>query len=466
MKSRKNHAHMGQVVVVTRVATSDMDPRRARNVILLLAFSMALLMTGYAIIMPLFARRLDEFGSGANELALMSTAYALAGIVAAPFMGALADRAGRRPLVLGSLLAFALANVGFLLATSTEMLIVLRALEGALSAGLGPAAMGIVADIAPENQRARWIGVVMGGGSAGWVLGPVVGGVLYDVSGFEAPFMISAGVSLLAFIAAAVLIPETRPRKVWRREALRQRRVAALAPAQAASLRAALPRPLSTFATLLLISFVMYFAWAFFEPRLLFFVFDDLGWTTTRFGVAAGGYGLASLLGQTTLGQMGDRFGRRPSIALGLLLFAAQFAGVVFTTSFGLIMLSFAIAGLGEGLASPALGAFFLDISEEQHRSRVMGINASASALGGVVGPLLAAAAGSVSPQSAFAGGAAVVIGAALLALVVLKATDQAAEGARARVWDISDVRALAAQASLRGVVRSAAAARKLKGTL
>jgi predicted MFS family arabinose efflux permease len=156
---------MGKVVVATQVITSEMDPRRARKVILLLAVSMGLLMTGYAIIMPLFARRLGEFGSGVGALSLMSTAYALAGILASPFFGALADRMGRRPLVLGSLAAFALANIGFLVATSTDMLIVVRALEGALSAGLVPAALGIVADIAPEDKRARWIGVVMGGAS-------------------------------------------------------------------------------------------------------------------------------------------------------------------------------------------------------------------------------------------------------------------------------------------------------------
>ena len=457
---------MGQVITATQVVTSEMEPRRARTIVLLLAVSMGLLMTGYAIIMPLFARRLDEFGSGASDLALMSTAYALAGIVAAPLMGTLADRTGRRPLVLGSLLAFALANVGFLLATSTEMLVVLRALEGALSAGLFPAAMGIIADVAPEKQRARWIGVVMGGGSAGWVLGPVIGGVLYDVSGFEAPFIISALVSLLAFVAAAILIPETRPPEVRRREALRQRRAAALAPTQDACFRASLPRPLPTFATLLVISFVMYFAWTFFEPRLLFFVFDDLGWTTTRFGFAAGSYGLASLLGQTTLGGVGDRFGRRPVITLGLVLFSAQFAGVMFTSSFILIMLSFTIGGLGEGLVSPALGAFFLDISEEQHRSRVMGFQTSAASLGGVVGPLLAAATGFVLPKVVFAGGIVVVIGGALLAFAALRTPVGAVGAVQDEAWEISDVRALAAQASLRGVVRSATDAREQKGAL
>ncbi|UCC65118.1 MAG: MFS transporter [Anaerolineae bacterium] len=465
--SRKPPPRMGKVVMASQVITSGLAPRRARNIILLLAVSLGLLMTGYAIIMPIFARRLGEFGSGVGVLSLMSTAYALAGIVASPFMGMLADRIGRRPLVLGSLAAFALANIGFLLATSTEMLIVMRALEGALSAGLFPAALGIVADVAPEDRRARWLGWVMGGASVGWVLGPMAGGVLYDTWGFEAPFVLSAAMGFFAFVAAAILVPETRPRDVRRREALRRRRTIMLAPVQTESLWATLPRPLSAFAVLLFVSFAMFFAWAFFEPQLLFYVFDDLGWTTAQFGLAAGGYGLASALSQTTLGQVGDRFGRKPSIVVGLCLFSAQFAGLVFTASFGLVMLSFAIAGLGEGLVSPALGAFLVDISEERHRSRVMGIRTSASSLGGVVGPLLAAAAAarSLPPQSAFVGAIAVVLVGALLALLVLGEPGRAAREAAVEAWPVSDVRAIAAQASLRSVVNSANSVRGQSAT-
>ena len=420
--NRGTHAHMGQVVVAGQVITSEIDLRRASRIIWLLAVSLGLLMTGYAITMPIFARRLGEFGSGVGALSLMSTAYALAGIVASPFMGMLADRIGRRPLVLGSLVSFALANIGFLLATSTEMLVVMRALEGALSAGLFPAALGIVADIAPKDKRSRWLGFVTGGASVGWVLGPLAGGVLYDAWGFKAPFLLSAGMGLLAFAAAAILIPETRPRAVRQREALRRRRTAGLAPTQAESFWATLPRPLSTFGVLLFISFAMYFAWAFFEPQLLFYVFDDLGWTTAQFGLAAGGYGLASALGQTTLGRVSDKFGRKPSIVIGLILFSAQFAGLIFTNSLGLVLLSFAVGGLGEGLMSPALGAFFLDISEERHRARVMGIKSSASSLGGVVGPLLAAVVARLMlPQRAFIVSIAVVVFGALLALIVLR---------------------------------------------
>ena len=463
--TEKPPAHMGKVVVATQVITAGFDPRRARNIIILLAASMAVMMTGFGIIFPIFARRLGEFGSGVEALGLMSMAYAITGIVASPFMGALADRFGRRPLVLASLAAYVAANLGFLLADSTGMMIAVRALQGALTAGLVPASMGIVADIAPEKERARWVGVVMAGYSMGFVFGPALGGVLYDGWGYAAPFIVSAVMAFIALIAASIMVPETRPREARRRDELRQRRAAAMAPAQALSFWAALPRPLSTFAVLLFISFITLFAWTFVEPQLMFYIFDELGWTTAQFGVAAGGYGIAAVFGDTVLAQLSDRFGRKPVLVVGILLFSAQFAGMTIATSFRLITLAFIVAGLGEALWTTALGAFYLDITPEQHRSRVMGIKGSAASLGSVVGPaLVVIATRFLIPQGVFITSGALVMFGALLALIVLREPSRAARETADPLWDISSKRVMEAQASLRGIVLSATTARKLRG--
>jgi MFS family permease len=114
-------------------------------------------------------------------------------------------------------------------------------------------------------------------------------------------------------------------------------------------------------------------------------------------------------------------------------------------------------------LLSPALGAFSLDISQERHRSQVMGIRRSTGALGGVLGPLLAAAAaGFIPPQSAFTGSVAVVLLGALLALVILREPRQPVEKTDV-AWEISDNRIIASRASLRSIVLGATAARKQK---
>lgn len=464
MSTDKVHPHLGQVVIATQVLTSVPDPRRARNIILLLAASVGMMMTGSGIIMPVFARRLGEFGSGVEALGLMTMAFAFAQLVASPFMGALADRFGRRPLVLVALAAFTATNVGYLVASSTEAFIVVRALGGAFTAGLFPAAMGIVADIVPEDRRAQRIGVVMGGYGAGFVFGPVIGGVLYDGWGFAAPFIASAAMACIALVAASILVPETRPHQAQWRETLRRRRAAATTPVQGGSFWSSLPRPLYVLGTLLFLDFIGNFAFAFVEPQMVFYVYEELGWSTTQFGLVAGIYGLAMVLGQMLLGRSSDKFGRKPIIVVGTLLNALFYAGLAVVTSFWLILPVAIVAGLGSALTAPALSAFYLDLTPAQHRSRVMGIKESSLALGGVTGPLLVVvASGLMTPQGIFiVAGLLVAVGAAL-ALTCLREPDRIVGETGGLAWQVSDRRAMAAQASLRGIALRARAVREAR---
>ncbi len=468
MSVKDPSSQMGKVVVATQVAGGGIDPRRARNIILLLAASLGLMMTGYGVVFPIFARRLGEFGSGVESLGVMTMAYALTSIIASPIMGVLADRYGRRPLILSSLAIFAIVNIGFLLAASTEAFILIRAAEGIVFAGLGPASMGVVADIAPENKRGQWMGYLAGGQSVGWVVGPTVGGVLYDWLGFAAPFVISAVLAFIAFAATFVMIPETRTWIIRQRETLRQRRTMAMHPesGQAESFWESLPRPLPTFAILLFINFAVIFAWTFAEPRLMFYVYDDLHWTTAQFGVAAGMYGIALLLGEVILGQLSDKYGRKPVLIAGVLLNSAQYLGFVLTASYPLLMMSFIIAGLAEALFSPALSAYYMDITPEQHRARIMGLRGAAGSVGSLVGPgLLVLAAGLISPQVIFVLSSAAVFIGAILTFLVAREPSRVDRKDIDAVWHVSRKRVMAAQATLRGVVSSAATARKGKKT-
>jgi multidrug resistance protein len=455
-------SNLGAVVTAGEVITQGPSPRRARNVILLLAASVGLMMTGFGIIMPVFARRLGEFGSGVEALGLMTMSFALAQLVAAPFMGALADRYGRRPLVLLALAAFAAANIGFLLASTTTVFILIRALEGALTAGLFPAAMGVVGDVVPEKDRARWVGIIMGSYGAGLIFGPVVGGVLYDGWGFAAPFVASAVMAVFAFITAVVMMPETRTPEIRWREKLRKRRVTAMSPMANNSLWASLPRPYHVFATLLILDFIGVFVFAFVEPQMVFYFYDELDWTTIQFGLVVGAYGLSMVFGQVVLGRSSDRFGRKPVIVLGILLSTMLYAGLALVTRYPLMLLVAAVAGMGSALISPALSSYYLDITDERYRSRILGIKESSAALGGVVGPLLlVGVSAAMTAQGVFIIAGAVMLAGGGLAIVALPKPGQVDVKVEEFDWECSERRALAAQSTLRGVVMRASAARE-----
>jgi MFS family permease len=447
-----------------RVITAGVDPRRARRIIVLVAVCTALQMISYGMIFPLFARKIGDFGDSVAVLAASVMAYSLAAVIAAPFMGTLADRLGRRPLILGSFAVFAAAFAGYYLAANSVVFIAIRGLAGALTAGMVPATMGLVADIAPRDERARWIGVIGGGTSAGFIVGPVVGGLLYDRWGYDPPFLASIGIALLTLVVAFLAVPETHTREQRRRAALHHKRAEQLAPGPGAavSLRASLPYPLLAFGTLLFVNLGMVFAWFLIDPQLPFYVFDDLGWSTAQFGAVISCYGWATLIGSLTLGRSSDRFGRKPIIVVGLVLHAAQYVGLVFTSVFWLLIAAFVVAGVGEALVNPALSAAYLDITPDEHRSRAMGIKTAVGSLGSLLAPaLVAVLVGSVSPQGVFTISAALILLTALVVFVALRLPTRTQ--ARDLAWEVSQERVMAARTVLHDVTVGAETARKLR---
>jgi MFS family permease len=155
------------------------------------------------------------------------------------------------------------------------------------------------------------------------------------------------------------------------------------------SLWAAVPRLSYTWVVLGLISFVAVFAWRFVEPQFHFYIYDVLGWTSGRFGLAMSGYALLLVFAEAALGALSDRFGRRPMLMVGLLVHTAQYLALITTDSFVWIAIGIAASGLGEGLFMPALNATVLDITPEEHRAQAIGFKESMFSLGGLVGPAL-----------------------------------------------------------------------------
>ncbi|MCP4755802.1 MAG: MFS transporter [Proteobacteria bacterium] len=464
MSDPQSYSNLGKILTGGQVIHSDYDIRRIKKIIFLLSGSVALMMTGFGIIMPVFARRLSEFGSGVEALGWMTMSFALTHFIASPFMGTLADRIGRRPLILVSLAAFAACNVGFIYAPNIEIFILVRALEGAFTAGLFPASLGIVGDIVPEKNRAQWVGIVMGCYTGGFIFGPVLGGVLYDGWGFVAPFLVSAVLGFIGLIAATLLVPETRTREIRKREQLLKARDSAnsMDASDQATFLSSIPRPITVFGTLLFLDFLQEFAFAFIQPQMVFYFYDDLGWSTVQFGIVVGAYGLAVVVCQILLGKLSDTYGRKSIILIGIVLSATFYPALAFLQSFWAIILLAVISGMGVAIAVPALSAFYLDITDERHRSRVLGIKESALSLGGVLGPaLVALLAGILTPNGIFITAGVVTGVGAGLAAILLKEPEKTSVKNVDAARQVSEKRNLAAQASLDGIANQASTLRR-----
>ena len=364
----------------------------SKKVLVVLSVCMALQITSYVMVLPLFARRFSELGAGVNALGISSTAAALTGALTAPFMGALADRFGRRRLTLVSIAIYLLATAGYITVTSTPMLILLRGLGGIFTAGLVPAVTGIIADLAPQERRAQWIGILNGGASVGWIAGPILGGVLYDRWGYSSAVVISVIMGLMAFVISYLMVPETRRKEAPpSMGAVRKTGKSRFGNMKSTwrSFRDTLPASIPVFAVLLWIYFAVMFTWAFIEPSFMFHAYDDLGWSSSMLGFVMSTFGVTMALGEFGLSQLSDRLGRKPIILIGLVFFSAQFIGLAFSQNYILIAVSFVVAGFGNALFDPALSAALLDIAPAGHQARLLGIKSAVGSLGNILGPSL-----------------------------------------------------------------------------
>lgn len=393
--------------------TTTQTIRQSSRILVALALCMALQMTGFVMILPLFARRFESLGAGVEALGLSAMAHALTSTIAAPLVGMLADRIGRRPIILLSLAAYVLAFSGYLFTAAAWLLILLRGLAGLFTAGLIPAITSSVGDLAAENRRAQWIGVVNGGSSIGWIVGPLLGGLLYDQFGYVVPFTAAMAMAVAALLLALFLIPETRQGPAH---------LAGPRPAWTHGFTAAAATP--TFFLLMVISFGVMFAWAFIEPQFMFYAYDTLSWTSSQLGLVMSTYGLACTAGEFALGRLSDHLGRKPVLVLGLALFCLQFVGLVFFRDVTLIVASFILAGLGNALYDPALSAHILDITPPERTARSMGLKGTVGSLGNMLGPgLVVLFTPFVSPQVIFLISATLVLALAFASGLGLRAS-------------------------------------------
>jgi len=375
-----------------REATRGSDPLSRPGFFIRLMVCLAFQTTGTSLLFTVFARKINTFGSGVEVFGLSATAFSVTALVAAPLMGMVADKLGRRILLLSSLIAHSITSVGYLLAPTGVAFIGIRALAGGLTAGFVPATMSMIADVSQIDQRGRWIGYVTGWSAIGFVIGPALGGSLYDRWGLATTFVTASALNFIAFLIALTLIPETRDPSRTALGPLRDSPINTQLFRLLGSLKSigtVIPRPTRTFILLLVISFIAVFAWRFNEPTFHFYIYDHLGWTSARFGLIMGGYAVLYMLAEIFLGRLSDRYGRKPILMLGLIIHVAQYITLITTQSTALIAMGITFSGLGEGLFMPALNAIYLDITPEKFRARVLGIKESVFSLAGLSGPSL-----------------------------------------------------------------------------
>src|SRR3954465_189684 len=164
-------------------------------------------LVGFGIIVPLLPFYAETFGASPVVIGLLFAVYSLCQLIAAPLLGDLSDRYGRRPVLVFSLAGTVVSFVMLAVAHSITMLFLARIVDG-LSGGNISTARAYVADITAPKDRARAYGLIGAAFGLGFILGPALSGVLAGVS-YTAPIWAAAGITLIATAMAWLWLPET-----------------------------------------------------------------------------------------------------------------------------------------------------------------------------------------------------------------------------------------------------------------
>src|SRR6195256_1867239 len=164
-------------------------------------------LVGFGIIIPLLPFYAETFGASPLVIGLLFAVFSLCPRVAAPTLGDLSDRYGRRPVLIFSLLGTVVSFVMLALAHTLTMLFLARIVDG-LSGGNISTARAYVADVTEPKDRARAYGLIGAAFGLGFILGPALSGLLSRVS-YTAPIWAAAALTLVATAMAWLWLPET-----------------------------------------------------------------------------------------------------------------------------------------------------------------------------------------------------------------------------------------------------------------
>ncbi|BDD83632.1 hypothetical protein TPB0596_33950 [Tsukamurella pulmonis] len=150
-------------------------------------------------------------GSQLLTLGILLALYDGAEVLLKPIFGTLADRIGPRPVLLGGLVAFAIASAAFVLAGNPGLLAVARFAQGAAAAAFSPAASAMVSRLTPDTAQGRAFGGYGAWKGLGYTLGPVLGGALIWAGGYPLLFGVLAGVAAVVAAWAVTAVPALDP---------------------------------------------------------------------------------------------------------------------------------------------------------------------------------------------------------------------------------------------------------------
>ena len=339
-------------------------------------------LVGFGLVIPLLPFYALRFAASPQQVTLLLAVYSLMQLFTAPLWGRLSDRVGRRPVLMVSMAASALAYLWMGSATALWMLYVARGFAGACAGNIA-AAQAYMADVTKPEERAKGMGLIGAAFGLGFIIGPAFGGWLAGndpvSADIETPAWVAAGLSCLAFCGVALLLTESLP--AGRGGGPPRSRLAAVL--------GVLRRPI--LAPLILTFFLVILAFAGMESTFALWATEQFGWGPRQVGYVFAYVGvLSAILQGGLIGRLARRFGEERLLLCGLALIGVGL--LVLPLARGMAVLGIGVSGLalGMGLTQPSLNSLISRRAGREEQGEVLGVSQSVGSLSRVLGPAAA----------------------------------------------------------------------------
>lgn len=333
---------------------------------------------GIGLTMPIIPQLMRDVGHTTElgwKFGAFTGLYALMQFIFSPILGVLSDRFGRRPILLLSLAGAVVDYLFMAMAPSLALLFVGRAIAGITGASMAVTS-AYIADVTPEEQRSRRYGQLGACFGIGFIIGPVIGGLL-GAYWVRAPFLAAAAMNAINLLLTLWLVKESHTSK----EAAAPISFNPLANLRwAASFKTLLPL-IGVYLVLVLVGEIGGTIWVLYGE-------DKFAWDALTIGISLAGFGAFHALAQAFIaGPIAERWGERKAMLIGIVSDGTAYVLLALATSgwvaFALMPL-FCVGGIG----LPALQSLVSGNVGPDQQGKLQGVLASSASIASVIGPV------------------------------------------------------------------------------
>lgn len=382
---------------------------KSRLMLYLIGLSAFVGSLGQNLYSPLLTQVQEQLNTTSYLVNLSVSIFTIALAVMQIVFGPLADKKGRKTVLLPAILVYALASIGCAYAPSIGLLLVFRTLQGMASAAIPVISAAMIGDLYQGKELAKGMGTYQLMLMLAPALGPLLGGFIGEGFGYQAVFIFLAIVSVAIFAANAGFLPETKPKESSKKP-FNLRQFSAIVQNRAS-------------AAVLLFGFfqcLVYFVYLIFLPQVLH---NNYAFEPGRTGSILLAMSVFSIIGIKFGGAMMNRLGMRKSLFYAFLLHALTVLLFTFTAELSLYMLIFDVClfGLVMGLTMSMPTTLLAEIFPED-RATAIGVYNLIRYMGMAIGPMIGTllySGGSIIPLFLTSG--ALYLGSIFIGSVLLK---------------------------------------------